>query len=75
MVYMLCTIRIFHTFCYGSYILYAYTHNYGMTEHVWYGYLYHMRIATIAAITVYKQHIAIANTVLLVTLDHDQLLQ
>ena len=34
------------------------------------GYLYHMRIA-IATITVYKQHIAIANTVLLIILDHE----
>ena len=42
-------------------------YSYGMTVRVWYGYLYHMRIATIATITVYKQRIAIANTVLLVT--------
>ena len=46
-------------------------YSYGMTVHVWYGYLYHMRIATIATITVYKQRIAITNTVLLVILGHE----
>ena len=43
-------------------------YSYGMTVRVWYGFLYHMRIATIATITVYKQPIAIDNTVLLVIL-------
>ena len=50
---------------------------YGMTVRVWYGYLYHMRIATIVTIlytiAVHKQHkyIGIANTVLLFFLDHE----
>ena len=59
---MLCTIRVFHT---------VRVYSYGMTVRVWDGFLYHMRIATIATNTVYKQHIAIANTVLLVILDHE----
>ena len=54
--------RMVHTVC---------VYSYGMTVRIWYGYLYHMRIATIATITVYKQRIAIANTVLQVILDHE----
>ena len=46
-------------------------YSYGMTIRVWYGYLYYMSIATIATITVYKQHIALANTVLIIILDHE----
>ena len=51
-VCMLCTIRVYA---------------YGTTVHVWYGYLYHMHMATI---TVYKQYIPIASTVLF-TLNHE----
>ena len=47
------TIRVFHT---------VRVYSYDMTVRIWYDYLYHIRIATIATITVYKQ--AIANTVL-----------
>ena len=46
---------------------------YGTTVRVWYGYLYHMRIASCYTITDYKQDIAIASTVtvLLFVLDHE----
>ena len=43
---------------------------YGTTVRVWYGYLYHMRIASYYTIIDYKQQIAIASTVLLFILDH-----
>ena len=43
---------------------------YGTTVRVWYGYLYHMRMANIYHYC-YKQHIVIASTVLLFTLNHE----
>ena len=69
---LLCTIRVFYT-VHVWYILYAYNYAYGTTVREWYGYLYHMSMASYYTITDYKQHIAIAITVtvLLFILDHE----
>ena len=61
---VLCTITVFHTV--HTVCIYAY----GITVHVWYGYLYHMCIATILLLSTNNIIIATTSTVLLFILDN-----